>query len=103
MPARGKTFKMTKEQFFAEAMSRQPDRVRSMAKLAKQLQTYENKYRIRSEIFYKLIVGTPLEDQEDFWDWAACYSQYFKIFHRNVCFKKVSEGYKLKGRTNALR
>jgi len=90
MPARRKTFKMTKEQFFAEAISRQPDRVRSMAKLAKQLQAYENKYRIRSEIFYKLIVGTPLEDQEDFLDWAACYRQYFKIFQSQLSAEGIA-------------
>ncbi|MDZ7361471.1 MAG: hypothetical protein ONB46_12220 [candidate division KSB1 bacterium] len=35
---------------------------------------------MRSEIFFKLIVGTPLEDQDDFIDWVMCYREYLQIF-----------------------
>jgi hypothetical protein len=79
MPPRKSFRKITKEQFLAEAMRYEPDREKSVIGLIEQLHAYEKKYRMRSEIFFKLLVGTPLEDQNDFPDWATCYRQYFKI------------------------
>jgi hypothetical protein len=79
MTARKSFRKITKEQFFAEAMRHEPDRQKSVVDLIEQLHAYEKKYRLRSEIFFKLLVGTPIEDQNDFMDWATCYRQYFKI------------------------
>jgi hypothetical protein len=76
--------KITKEQFLAEAMRYEPDREKMISTLVEQLHAYEKKYRMRSEIFFKLIVGTPLEDQEDFLDWATCYRQYFKLFQAEL-------------------
>jgi tRNA A37 methylthiotransferase MiaB len=90
MPARKTPLKITKEQFFAEAMSREPNREKIIIKLVDQLHAYEKKYRLRSEIFYKLIVGTPLEDQEDFLDWATCYRQYFKVFQSQLSAERVA-------------
>lgn len=60
-------------------MSHEPNREKVISELVTQLHVYEKKYRMRSEIFFKLVVGTPLEDQEEFLDWATCYRQYFKI------------------------
>jgi hypothetical protein len=79
MTARKSSRKITKEQFLAEAMRHEPDRQKNIVDLIEQLHAYERKYRIRSEIFFKLLVGTPIEDQNDFLDWAVCYRQYFKI------------------------
>jgi hypothetical protein len=76
--------KITKEQFLAGAMRYEPDREKMITTLVEQLHAYEKKYRMRSEIFFKLIVGTPLEDQEDFLDWATCYRQYFKLFQAEL-------------------
>ena len=47
-----------------------------IAKLFQQLHEYEEKYNLRSEIFYKLIVGTPAEDTPDFIAWAMCYRSF---------------------------
>ena len=46
--------------------------VKPFLKLDERLQQYEKKYNLRSEIFYKLIVGTPAEDNPDFLAWAIC-------------------------------
>jgi len=79
MPKRKRSPPLTKEQFLAGAMSYKPDWEKIISELEEQLYTYEKKYRMRSELFLKLIVGTPREDQEDFLDWAMCYRQYLKI------------------------
>jgi len=84
MSTRKASSKITKEQFLAEAMRREPKREKIINALVKQLHAYEKKYRMRSEIFFKLIVGTPLEDQHDFLDWAMCYREYFKIFQSQL-------------------
>lgn len=61
-----------------------PDRKKCVADLIEQLHAYEKEYRVRAEIFFKLLVGTPLIDQDDFPDWAMCYRQYFKIVHSQI-------------------
>jgi len=90
MPTRKASSKITKEQFLAEAMRREPNRAKIINALVKQLHAYEKKYRMRSEIFFKLIVGTPLEDQEDFLDWAMCYREYFKVFQSQLSEENVA-------------
>ena len=79
MPTRKFSHKITKEQFFSEARRHKSNREKSIIDLIEQLHTYEKKYHMRSEIYFKLMVGTPLENQNDFLDWALCYRQYFKI------------------------
>ncbi|MGH7600488.1 MAG: hypothetical protein ACREOI_29385 [bacterium] len=71
----------------------EPDREKIISTLVEQLHAYEKKYRMRSEIFFKLIVGTPLEDQEDFLDWATCYRQYFKLFQAELSTESAKDEY----------
>jgi len=80
MPKRKKSPPLTKEQFLARVMNRKPNREKAVKDLLEELHAYEMKYQMRSEFFYKLIVGTPLEDQPDFLDWAMCYRGYLQVF-----------------------
>jgi len=70
--------RLTKEEFLERMQNRKLSNTKAIAKLTQQLYEYEQKYNMRSEVFYKLIVGTPLEDQPDFIDWAMCYRAYFR-------------------------
>ena len=64
--------RLTREEFFERMQNRKLSSAKAIAELTQQLYEYEQKYNMRSEVFYKLIVGTPLEDQPDFIDWAMC-------------------------------
>ncbi len=37
-------------------------------------------WREDAKFFFKFIVDTPLEDQDDFLHWAMCYRKYLQIF-----------------------
>ena len=78
----GKVGKMSKEEFFRKVMSNELSTEQALLKLQNKLHNYETKYRMRSEVFYKLIVGTPLEDNPDFIAWAMCYRSYFRAYSR---------------------
>ncbi|GEM_PF-1519772 len=84
MPKRKKSSQITQEQFLARVMSRKPNREKVIKDMLRELHAYEMKYQMRSEFFYKLIVGTPLEDQPDFLDWAMCYRGYLQAFQSQV-------------------
>lgn len=85
MSKRKNSSPITKEQFLARVMSREvPDRGKIIKEILEELHAYEMKYRMRSEIFFKLIAGTPLEDQADFLDWAMCYRGYFTILQNEL-------------------
>ncbi|MFQ6042672.1 MAG: hypothetical protein ACE5PV_17585, partial [Candidatus Poribacteria bacterium] len=58
----------------------------ALLKLQNELHSYERKYRMRSEVFYRLIVGTPLEDNTDFIAWAMCYRSYFRTMQSKFAF-----------------
>jgi hypothetical protein len=90
MPKRKPALKLTKAKFLARAMSSEPNLERVIDDLVDQLHAYEKKYRMRSEIFIKIIVGTPAEDQEDFLAWATCYRQYFRVLQSQVSAERVS-------------
>ena len=90
MPKRKNSPSITKEQFLARVMSHEPDLDKAIGELVEQLHAYEKKYRMRSEIFFKFIVGTPAEDQEDFLDLATCYRQYFKIAQFELSAEKAA-------------
>lgn len=90
MRKRKASTQITKEQFLARVMSREPDREKIISELVTRLHAYEKKYHMRSEIFFKLIVGTPLEDQEEFLDWAMCYRQYFKIMQSQLSAERTT-------------
>ncbi len=84
MPKRKNSPPITKEEFLDRMMRHEPNLEKAVGELVEQLHVYEKKYRMRSEVFFKLIVGTPAEDQEDFLDWADCYRQYFNIFQKKL-------------------
>lgn len=61
-----------------------------IAKMVDELQRYERKYGIRSEVFYAVIPGTPAEDQPDFINWAICYRSYFRTLQSKFPLKELS-------------
>jgi len=58
--------------------------------LLAELQQYEQKYGMRSEIFYALIAGTPAEDHPDFLQWAICYRSYFRTVQAKFPVKELA-------------
>lgn len=82
--------RMTKAEFVRQvsAGTMLPDAV--IAELADELHTYETKYKMRSEVFYALIVGTPAEDTPDFLNWAMCYRGYFRALQAKLPLKELS-------------
>lgn len=65
---------------------------KSVAKLADQLHSFEKKYNLRSEIFYKIIVGTPAEDSPDLIEWAICYRSYSRVLQSKLSIEGVGIG-----------
>lgn len=81
--------RVTKHGFLQRAMNGQLTNEAALARLAEQLHGYETKYHMRSEIFYKLIVGTPAEDHLDFLAWAICYRSYFRAVQTQLSTEGV--------------
>ena len=82
--------KMSKDELIGKASNLELLADRAIAKLSEQLHGYEKKYNLRSEIFYKLIVGTPAEDTPDFIAWAMCYRSYFRTLQSKFSIKEVN-------------
>jgi hypothetical protein len=61
-----------------------------IGKMVDQLQGFERKYGMRSEVFYALIPGTPAEDHPDFLQWAICYRSYFRTLQAKFPFKELA-------------
>ena len=78
MKTERKPKKLTKQEFLQRVLDGRLSADRALAHLTGQLHEYEKKYNLRSEVFYKLIVGTPAEDHPDFLAWAICYRSYFR-------------------------
>lgn len=81
--------KLTKQEFLQQVLHGQLTPDRALARLTEQLHKYEKKYQMRSEVFYKLIVGTPAEDQPDFLAWAICYRSYFRAVQAQLSTEGV--------------
>ncbi len=81
--------RLTKEEFLESMQNRKLSNSKAIAKLTQQLHQYDQKYNMRSEVFYKLIVGTPLEDQPDFLDWAMCHRAYFRTLQSKFSLKEA--------------
>ena len=92
MNTQGKSKKMSKEEFIQKVSSLELSTDKAIAKLAEQLHEYEKKYNLRSEIFYKLIVGTPAEDGPEFIAWAMCYRSYFRTLQSKLSIEEVGAG-----------
>ncbi|MBN1639502.1 MAG: hypothetical protein JW866_11070 [Ignavibacteriales bacterium] len=82
--------KMTKEEFIEKVSKRNISEDDALNKLAEELYHYEKKYKMRSEVFFKIIVGTPAEDTPDFLTWASCYRSYFRLFQSKFSIKSVA-------------
>ena len=87
-----KHMKMSKDQFIGKVSNFELSEDRAISKLSEQLQEYEKKYNLRSEIFYKLIVGTPAEDTPDFIAWAMCYRSYFRTVQSKFAIEEITAG-----------
>ena len=75
---------LSREEFLERVASGQLSRERALTRLTERLHEYERKYNLRSEVFYKLIVGTPAEDHPDFLAWAICYRSYFRTLQAHL-------------------
>ena len=84
--------KMSKKKFIREVSNLGLSTDTALAKLFRQLHEYEEKYNLRSEIFYKLIVGTPAEDTADFIAWAMCYRSYFRMLQSKFSIEEIATG-----------
>jgi hypothetical protein len=92
MGTKSKSRKMSKEVFIQKVSNLELSADKTISKLAEQLHQYEKKYNLRSEIFYKVIVGTPAEDVPDFIAWAMCYRSYFRTLQSKLSIEEVGAG-----------
>ncbi len=83
---------MTKNKFAQKVSNLELSTDTAIAKLSQQFHEYEKKYNLRSEIFYKLIVGSPLEDTPDFIAWAMCYRSYFRTLQSKFSIEEIATG-----------
>jgi hypothetical protein len=90
MPARKTSKRLTKKEFLTSVTQGTLSVDRVIARMAEELQRYEEKYKMRSEIFYALIVGTPAEDHPDFLQWAITYRSYFRAFQAKFPMKALT-------------
>lgn len=90
MPAKTTGKRLSKKEFLAKVTTGTLSTDRTLAKLVAELQHYEQKYGMRSEIFYPLIAGTPAEDHPDFLQWAMCYRSYFRTVQAKFPLKELA-------------
>lgn len=90
MSGKKPALRMTKAQFIQKVRSGTLSADAVISELADELHTYENKYKMRSEVFQALIVGTPAEDTPDFLNWAMCYRSYFRALQAKLPLKELS-------------
>lgn len=81
---------MTKKEFLKKVTQGTLSADRVMTNLVQELQRHEQKYGMRSEIFYALIAGTPAEDHPDFLQWAMCYRSYFRTVQAKFPLKELA-------------
>ena len=82
--------KMSKEEFIEKISKLELSQDQTISNISEELQQYEKKYKLRSEIFYKLIAGTPTEDTPDFISWAMCYRSYFRMIQSNFSIEEIT-------------
>jgi len=90
MTTRKAARRMSKKQFVKIVARGALSTDQVIGKMVDELQLYERKYGMRSEVFYALIPGTPAEDQPDFLNWAICYRSYFRALQSKFPFKELS-------------
>jgi len=90
MGSRKTNRRMTKKHFVKMVAQGTLSADQAIGKMVDELQRYERKYGMRSEVFYALIPGTPAEDQPDFLDWAMCYRGYFRALQSKFPLKELA-------------
>ena len=90
MAARKTAKRLSKKAFLAKVAHGALPADHVITKLLAELQQYEQKYGMRSEIFYALIAGTPAEDHPDFLQWAICYRSYFRAMQAKFPLKELA-------------
>jgi hypothetical protein len=90
MASRKTPQRMTKKEFVKIVTRGTLSADQVIGKMVDELQRYERKYGMRSEVFYALIPGTPAEDQPDFLNWAICYRSYFRALQNKFPLKVLS-------------
>jgi hypothetical protein len=90
MPGRKTRQRMSKKEFVKKISQGALSVDKVIGKMVDELQCYERKYGMRSEVFYALIPGTPAEEQPDFINWAICYRSYFRAFHSKFPLKDLT-------------
>jgi hypothetical protein len=91
MSTRNAPRRMTKKQFVKIVARGTLSADQVIGKMVDELQLYERKYGMRSEVFYALIPGTPAEDQPDFIKWAICYRSYFRTLQSKFPVKELAQ------------
>ncbi len=81
---------MTKKEFVKKISRGALTTDQVIGKMVDELQGFERKYGMRSEVFYALIPGTPAEDHPDFLQWAICYRSYFRTLQAKFPFKELA-------------
>jgi hypothetical protein len=84
MAKRNPPQRMTKKKFVKMVTSGTLSVFRAIGNMVDELQRYERKYGMRSEVFYALIPGTPAEDQPDF------LNSYFRALQSKFPLKELS-------------
>lgn len=92
MSQENKSMKMTKEELIQKVSNQDFSIDKTISLLSDRLHEFENKYNLRSEIFYKMIVDTPAEDSPDFIEWAMCYRSYFRALQSKLSIEEVGTG-----------
>lgn len=90
MAVRKTAHRLTKKQFLKKVTYGTLSADHVIGKMVDELQRYERKYGMRSEVFYALIPGTPAEDQPDFLQWAICYRSYFRALQAKFPLKELA-------------
>jgi hypothetical protein len=90
MPERKRRQRMTKKEFVKKISRGALSVDKVIGSMVDELQRYERKYGMRSEVFYALIPGTPAEDQSDFINWAICYRSYFRALLSKFPLKQLT-------------
>ena len=80
---------MTKKEFLKKVTHGTLSADQVIGKMVDELQQYERKYGMRSEVFYALIPVTPAEDHPDFLQWAICYRSYFRALQARFPLKAI--------------
>ena len=90
MAVRKTPHRMTKKEFLKKVTGGTLSTDQVIGKMVDELQRYEQKYGMRSEVFYALIPGTPAEDHPDFLQWAICYRSYFRALQAKFPLKELA-------------